>query len=343
MAKKKGKPRRQSGDRILKQQCWRKRSSKTVPFTYALALWYSELDALREERAPSQAWVAKLVKEMDGHYLADKAQLSTAYCTWDKQWRKVDGQHLALARMKYGTERLIDANTNAEIMATVTRYEVDSYECLRALYIHIQNERIRSEPHKRKVVGMGVAEWEGHTATNRDRVMSGMQYWIHPEVDTLKKRAVLLESDDLIEMIRADDNLTVAAQHALDLIAATAKSTTKRSLGRKAVVAAMLECITSAYEAKAIEFFTALSDLTTVGTRGMATRTLYDWIIRWEKKDNDRERRDNVDWFNAVVQAFTYYRLGKSLHRISRPKKTGRLRISKYDWRTQSAEPEDVE
>ena len=314
-----------------------------MAFTYDLALWYSKLDALREERTPSQAWVDALVKELDGHYLADKAQLSVAYCTWDKQWRKVDGQHLALARLKYGPDRMIDANTNAEITALVTRYEVDSYECLRALYIHIQKDRIRSEAHKRKVIGMGVSEWEGHTATNRDRVMSGMQYWIHPEVDTLKKRAVLLESDDLIAMIRADDNLTVAAQHVLELIAIAAKSTAKRSLGRKAVVAAMLECITSAYETKAIEFFTALSDLTTVGARGTATRTLYDWIIRWEKQDNGRERRDNVDWFNAVVQAFTYYRLGKPLQRISRPKTAGRLRISKYDWRTQSTDTKDDE
>jgi hypothetical protein len=147
-----------------------------------------------------------------------------------------------------------------------------------------------------------------------------------------------LSPDRLVSMVRSDDSLAVAALHVFDLIRAGVKCSSK--MARRAVVGAMWECVTSRWETKALDFFKAISDPTTVGAKGTATRTIYDWIHRMELNEAKKygERRTDLDWFNACVQSFNYFRAGKPLTRIARPKKPGRIHISHYDWRDDGQE-----
>lgn len=308
------------------------KSSQLVAFTYGRSDWYLGLDHISSERSVSSPWVKYIAGEIiDGNYLMHQAQLSVAICAWDGKIRKLDGQHLSLARKHLGKDAIIDPRTGKELEVRLTRYEVKTPESYRTLYIHIQQRRRRTKGHIRKTITDGVEEWQNYKSKTREQLLGGFEYWVTPEKDT-GVTPVPVPPDAYLRLIRKDQTLSSTAIHILEILQEA--RATSPDLVTMPVVGSMWECITSRYETRAIEFFTEVIDMV-FGGRGDPARTYYDWVVRWRLQDKSKKRAEHryaLDWYNAALQAFNAARLGKTLQRISRPKTPGRLHISQYEW-----------
>jgi hypothetical protein len=287
-------------------------------FTISLASSYLNLAEFEHERKIDYAHVQYLVHQFTrGMYLQDNAKLSIADCTWDGVKRKLDGQHLCMARMAFGDKPF-------KKRVKLVTYKVSSPEEYRTLYIHIQEAKNRTPDHKRAMAGASIPEWEGFASQGHRFVLKGFRYLLFG-AETRKSR---FSEDEIAQMLRGDVKMLDASVHILEIVKG-AKSRSFSPLYRRAVIAAMFVTLTSRWEKKAREFWDSILELDFVGS-GDPARTLYLYFnktIIGGASRLDKKTVPEIDQFNACIAAFREYRLGHKLTRIQRPKSPGRLKL----------------
>jgi len=283
-----------------------------VMFTAALAQDYNGLPAFAIERPLDKSYVAELVAAMEGgQFLTEQAALSIAVCAWDGKERKLNGQHIANARML----------CNGAIKfpkIDVIRYQVKTVEEYRNLYIYFDSGKNRTASHKAKMLLYATPEYQGIAKYVFPILAAGAKIWHFkqrvyvPEVCYALRYEFPTIGRDVAELLSYAYSISDTAQMKL--------------FKRSPIIAAMFEtCRVDSVVAR--EFWTTMlgADFSGVGDVRSQLRDYLSRSAIGYTKFTQSDRVSLVDMYNFCIACFKAFRAGGTVTKAPKSLRGERL------------------
>jgi len=291
-------------------------SDKMLAFNMRLAAYYNGLLSFKVERPLDRGHVNWLELSMrDGTFLTHQAVISIAVCAWDKKERKLNGQHIANARLQLGNGAKLPK-------VRVVKYNVRTEDEYRQLYICFDRSKSRTASHLAKMLIYGSSVYMDVPLKRIPTLTAGARWWWFGS-----KRVKIEEVCDAM----CHDFPKVGKDVADVLEYIVIRAGTSRGLFlRQPVVAAIFETV-QANSMIAREFWVTMVDglfRTLTHPAKMLREFLLTTIIGHRVAVSNLASVSNIEMFNYCVGCFNAFHAGSTLTKAPNYKRADRLKAA---------------